>query len=258
MLPLADLQRAIRNTSLGGDPQPLMDVIVRDGFSHSERLNIHRNNTTILLCEALGATFRVVKQLVGEEFFDSAATLYVRAQPPRSPCLFEYGQSFPDFLASLPSAAGLPYLSDVALLEWQWNAAFHARDVKPLSSEDLAAIAPEEYEHLSFEPHPTLRLVSSDFPIKEIWDINQPDADPEASVNLDEGGQSLVVLRAQNRVEMIELSAGGFALIDQLASGAKLLDAFLAAQNTQPQFDPAPTLAILISAGAFQSHALKP
>lgn len=254
---LAELQDAMRDASLGGDAALLAPEIVSDGFAPEQRLNIHRNNTTILLSDALAATYSVVFKLVGEDFFNAVARLFVRAQPPRSPCLFEYGSGFADFLATLPAAQGLPYLADVARLEWIWNEAFHAPDVAPLTSADLVNVAPDAYGDLIFTPHPSLRLLASPFPVKEIWDINQCGADPDAGVNLDEGPQSLAVLRPRQTVEMIELSSGGFVLSEHLAHGATLEQAFAAASDVEPHFDPASTLAILISAGAFHCHTLK-
>lgn len=257
MLPLAELQSAMRDVSLGGDANRLAGTIVSDGFSHAERLNIHRNNTTILLTDALAATFAVVVKLVGEDFFDAVTRLYVRAHPPQTPCLFEYGEDFPDFLASLPAAAELPYLADVARLAWCWNEAFHAADDEVLTSVDLAGVSPDDYGDLRFSPHPSLRLVSSAYPIKEIWDLNQCGADLNTNVDLDEGGQAILILRPKSTVTMIELSIGGFALTNQLIAGHRLEDAFAIAQRAEPGFDPATTLAVLISAGAFRAYALK-
>jgi len=254
---LFELQNALRDVSLGGDASALASTIIGDDFAPEQRLNVHRNNTTILLSEALGATYSVVKKLVGDEFFDAVAGLFVRAQPPRSPCLFEYGEGFGDFLATLPATTDLAYLPDVAHLEWIWNAAFHAADVKPLTSADLAPVAPDAYGDLIFSPHPSLHLIHSPFPIKEIWDVNQCCTDPDATVNLDEGPQSLTVLRPKANVEMIELSPEGFVFANQLSEGATLAEAFAATQNTVPDFDPAPTLAVLISVGAFQSYTLR-
>jgi len=254
---LAELQNAMRDVSLGGDAAVLAPAIIGDGFAAEQRLNIHRNNTTILLSDALAATYSVVYKLVGEDFFNAVARLFVRAQPPRSPCLFEYGMGFADFLATLPAAQGLPYLADIARLEWCWNEAFHALDVAPLTSVDLADVAPQSYGDLVFTPNPSLRLLASPFPIKEIWDVNQCGANPDASVNLDEGPQSLAVLRPRGSVEMIELSPGGFIFTEQLARGASLEQAFVTASNAEAQFDPSSTLTVLITAGAFHTFALK-
>jgi hypothetical protein len=67
---------------------------------------------------ALRLTHATVDALVGEDYFDQVARHYVLEQPPRHASLDGYGETFARFLASLPSAQGLPYLSDVARLDW--------------------------------------------------------------------------------------------------------------------------------------------
>jgi len=44
----------------------------------------------------------------------------------RAAALAEYGDGFADFLAGFAPAQSLPYLADVARLEWAINAAYHA------------------------------------------------------------------------------------------------------------------------------------
>lgn len=258
---LAELQSAMRDTALGGDPAPLADVIVADGFRPEQRLSIHRNNTTILLTEALAATYPVIFKLVGDDFFAAVAKLYIRAHPPQSPCLFEYGATFANFLRDLPQAAELPYLGDVANLEWMWNEAFHAANAKPLTSADLVAVAPDDYDDLVLTPHPALRLVQSRYPIQDIWAANQCGVDSDGSettIDLNEGGQNLAILRPAATVSVSELSPGGLTLAAQLAQGVRLLDAVIAAQHVEAAFEPSTPLAILISAGAFCAFGFYP
>lgn len=257
MLPLADLQSAMRDAALGGDMDRLSGVIVEDGFSHTERLSIHRGNTTILLTEALAATFKVVHKLVGEDFFEAVARLYIRAHPPRNPCLFEYGHDFPAYLAGLPQLDGFPYMADVARLEWAWNEAFHAAEAPVLSAANLAAVDPDDYAQLTFTPHPALHLIASPYPIKEIWAVNQCGANDDAIVDLDEGAQALAVVRPKAHVEFLELSEPGLALTEYLIAGERLGNAVERVQIAVPNFDPAPTLAGLIGSGAFSNHILQ-
>lgn len=256
MLPLAELQSRMRDVALGGSTLALDGVIVPDGFSVEQRLNIHRNNTTILLCEALAATFKVCHKLVGEEFFEAVAKVYIRTHPPQAPCLFEYGADFADFLETLAQIESVPYLPDVARLEWLWNAAFHAADGPALDAQALAGVAPEAYGELTFSAHPSLRLIASPYPIREIWAINQDGAPEDAGVDLDEGGQYLAVVRLAAKVEMHELSPAGFVLAQHLSEGARLQDAFEVAGEIEPGFDPAAALTVLLSAGAFQTYSL--
>ena len=67
---------------------------------------------------ALGATFVVVRELTGAPFFAAAVDAFARTHPSRGGDLNVYGDVFPDFLATYPPAQGLPYLADVARLEW--------------------------------------------------------------------------------------------------------------------------------------------
>jgi len=258
MLPLSELQRRFRDVSLGGDAGLLSGVILGDGLSAEARLNIHRNNTTILLGDALAATFKVCHKLVGDDFFAAVARLYVRTHPPQNPCLYTYGEDFADFLGALPQIESVAYLPDVARLEWLWNEAFHAADVPTLNATALVDVPPESYADLTFTPHPALRLVASPYPIKEIWAINQDTAPCDATVDLDEGGQSLAIVRPASQVEMLELSPAGFVLATHLADGARLETAFAAAIEIDADFDPTATLTILLSAGAFENHQFKP
>ena len=52
--------------------------------------------------------FPVVKRLVGEEFFRAMAQVFVTEEPPRSPVLFRYGSTFPDFIAGFPARRWCP------------------------------------------------------------------------------------------------------------------------------------------------------
>src|SRR6476659_4401482 len=63
-----------------------------------KRYNVHRNNVTVSLINALAAIYPAVQRITGVEFFRAMARFHVRATPPESPLLFEYGRQFPDFI----------------------------------------------------------------------------------------------------------------------------------------------------------------
>jgi hypothetical protein len=43
----------------------------------------------------------------------------VRIEPPLSPILLKYGGRFPTFIETFRPTSSLPYLADVARLEWR-------------------------------------------------------------------------------------------------------------------------------------------
>ena len=72
-------------------------TIVRPGAQRSRRSasRVYRNNVFASLTSCLAARFPVVARLVGEEFFNAMARVFVERYPPASPALFEYGDEFP-------------------------------------------------------------------------------------------------------------------------------------------------------------------
>jgi Putative DNA-binding domain len=147
---LRDLQRGIRIAVLSGDAGAIRDAILSDGLSADARLQIHRNHVRTTLTEALKATFPVVCRLVDERFFAFAADTYIQGHPPSTPCLVEYGESFPGFLEAFPPCRSLPYLGDVARLEWTLNTALHAAEEPPALATALMQVRAADQPHLAF------------------------------------------------------------------------------------------------------------
>ena len=145
---LAELQAAYRGYLISGDSAALAPAIVADSFDGPERLAIYRNNFLISLGEALKANFPVTLQLLGKDFFEQAARRFVLAQPPRRPCLFEYGMGFADYLRDLPELATRPYIVDMARFEFARVAAYNAPVEPAVTPETLVGLSPEQLEAL--------------------------------------------------------------------------------------------------------------
>ena len=76
------------------------NALLQGGEDSSEHIAIYRNTVFSNYRNALGATFVVVKQLVGTPFFDTAVDAYALAVPSTCGDLNVYGGDFPEFLAS--------------------------------------------------------------------------------------------------------------------------------------------------------------
>lgn len=247
MSALLELQHAMRAATLTGDARRAVAAILADGIAAEARLRIHRHHFFTTLTEALAANFPVVCRLVDRRFFDYLASQYVAPNPPREPCLFEYGASFPDFIAGFPACRNLPYLPDVARLEWAINAASNAPDLPALASDMLAEVVPERVGALRFVMHPACRVVSSRYPVDRIWRANQPDAAAEDFVDVFAGGTRLLVQRRDDDVHWRALSAAECLFVRVLAAGQTLEDAIAVAG----EFDFTNFFAELLAGGAF-------
>src|SRR5512139_2634059 len=91
-------QLAFGKALLDPDRPVPADIHVWDGSDPARRFAVYRNNVVSSLVDALAATFPVVQELVGEEFFRAMSAVYVRRSPPGSPVLATYGHSFADFV----------------------------------------------------------------------------------------------------------------------------------------------------------------
>lgn len=234
---------------LGEPDEVLLGLIAGDGLAPAARLQIYRHHVLVTLTDALAATFPVVSRLVDSRFFGYAADQYIRKHPPAAPCLFEYGESFADFLATFPASGHLQYLADVARLEWAIHRALHADDAGILDPARLAELAPAQVGQIGLALHPSVSLLASRFPVDRIWRANQSDADPDASVSLDAGGVRLEVRRVEEDVVFRALDAGSHALRAALAGGAPLQRALEAARRADPAADPTLILQQLLSDG---------
>lgn len=214
----------------------------------SRRFDVYRNNMVVSLIEALEATFPVVQRLVGTDFFKAAAKTYIRQAPPRSPVLLLYGETFGDFLDGFEPAAGVPYLGDVARLEWARLNAYHAADAEPLTIERLAAVPQAQLAETRFTLHPSLRLISSRFPVASLWAATSG-ADPEAEIDM-KRGEDAAVLRPMLAVDLRVLPPGGQAFMAALGDGCTLGEAADRAAQAVEAFDLACHLQGLFQLGA--------
>jgi hypothetical protein len=243
MQPLPELQacfgRALREP---GAPLP---PIRAKGLDAARRLQIYRHNHEIALSSALRAVFPVTERLVGEEFFGAMAAAYAQENPSHGGNIQDYGGSFPVFLTTYSPAASLPYLGDVAALEWRRLQTALARPHTPMDLKALAAVPAEDLPDLYFHHQPAARAFESRFPILSIWQFCQ-EAEPQGELDLGLGAQCVLFSRPALDVEMRLLSTGEYAFLQRLCRGASFETACRAALEAEPGFDVQERFAALV------------
>ena len=246
---LSTLQREFAAALFVPDARPPI-VILDRAPGRAARFAVYRNNTLTNLTAALLDVHTVVARLVGQEFFDHVAGHYAHAYPSLSGDVHDYGGHFAEYLEAYPAAAGLPWLADVARLEWAWHEAFHAAAPGSFDWSALSAVDPDAQGRLWFMPNPTLRLVQSPYPILHIWEVNQPDRSGDESVDLNEGSDRLVLVRGANHVIAIErVDAATYALLEACRLGRSIGEAVAAALAVDPTAESGAMLRNLIAAG---------
>lgn len=254
MLTLLETQRAFRDAVLGRgdiaeDGHVIAEMISENGIPAPERLQIYRNNTFILLTDALSETFRVTHKLVGCDFFEAMAKVFIGENPPHSPSLIGYGATFADFIDDFEPAESLPYLGDVARLERAWSEAYHAADAQALDPQTLSLVPPERMGDITFRLHPSARFLTSPFPLVAIWEANQDGTEDDRVVSLDEGPTQILIVRPTMDVEMRSLSPAAFAFFRSLDNGLTVSQSLEQAGAIDTAFNLEVILGLAISDG---------
>lgn len=218
-------------------PEGLRDP---EGRPAGKRFDVYRNNVAASLTEALIAGFPTVHALVGDEFFRAMAGVALRAHPPRSQLMMQYGIDFPEFIEGFAPTGSLPYLADVARLDLAMRQSYHAADAAPLPAEALS-IPPERLMGARLTLAPAARLLRSPYPIHAIYMANHAGG-PAPSP----GGQDVLILRAEFDPAPHLLGPGDAEFIESLAKGAAFSDALEAAGDG---FDLAALLGVLLAGG---------
>ncbi|HEV7251729.1 MAG TPA: DNA-binding domain-containing protein [Mesorhizobium sp.] len=228
-------------------------VTTARGMPDASRFAVYRNNVYVGLVNALAKRFPITERLVGEEFFRGMARVFAQQIKPVSPLLFEYGDNFPEFIASFAPAASLPYLADIARLEAVWQRAYHAADTKPLGLNDVAAISPEALLRSRVQPHPAVGLVQSAYPIGSIWLAHQNSAvEPVRST----GSETVLVVRPVLDVHLHVLPPADVDFALELLAGQSLGEAAERSLTASEKFDFGRALVGLVSLGALQTIIL--
>lgn len=241
-------QTAFGQALMACQPVSPADLTRRAGEPTTKRFSVYRNTMRSTLVDSLAATYPVNQRLVGEAFFRAMALAYVEAHPPRSRIMLDYGDQFAAFIDAFPPARSVPYLGDVARLEWARTRAYHAADATPVGAEAFASVPARRWGRVAMAPHPSVRIVRSVFPILAIWRANS-EGETGGSIDMNKGGDDVLVTRPVLDVRLRKLPPGGAAFITALENGQTVLEAADIAISESASFDLPRNIGGLIEAG---------
>lgn len=233
---LREMQLRFQSALLHGDADAR--AAIRAGRLTAERrIDIYRHNVFSTLRGALADLYPITKRIVGEGFFNHLADEFIRATPSPAGDLNQFGREWADYLAAHSEVAELPYLPDVARLEWHWHEAFHAADAGAFDVAGLANVPPEQHGMLKFQLNPAAALIESRFPLFEIWRVNQPDYEGDMLIDWDVGVNHLVVSREGVECTLRNVAPAIHTFLHSLANDASLESAADAAFAVDTDFD---------------------
>lgn len=246
---LAELQMQFAD-SLQKDKLDTLNSFIakREPLSADAQLDLYRNNSVGVLSDNLKHVYPTVLSIVGEAFFNTLVRHYIPLNPSRSGDLRHYGENFADFVSHYPAAESMPYLPDVAQLDWRWHQVYHAADDATYDMNKLAQVKPEEYGRLFFVLAQASALVQSDYPLLDIWQVSQTENSHEARVDLDSAEHNVLMLRTKGEIHLHLISDAEVVFIESLAEAYAFADAFEKA-SAEGEFDIQASLQKLIQFG---------
>ncbi|UCE88231.1 MAG: putative DNA-binding domain-containing protein [Pseudomonadota bacterium] len=235
---------------------PILGAIDDARRPAEDQLRIYRESILGGLVDALGEIYPVCRGLVGERFFDAMARRHVEAHRSLSPDLTDYGEDFAGFVAGFAPAQSLPYLADVAHLEWRWHRVFNSPDVAPFDLSRLARLEEAQHTAIVWRLAPEAGLLQSQFPVDRIWQANQPQQHEVPLVNLEEGAVQLFVWRQGLTMRIERVSDTERLFLQVVADALPFGELCEGMASAVPGVDPGALLVRAIEAGQIVSFDL--
>ncbi|TDR80394.1 DNA-binding domain-containing protein [Paludibacterium purpuratum] len=248
MYSLRELQTAFADAVFQHDEGPLLACCAGDPARAAQALQVYREGVLTSLTGALTLGFPLVGRIVGDDFLRAVARRYALTRPSRSGDLNRYGGDFADFLADFAPLAELPYLADVARLEWAIQQVGAAADAAAPDLSRLAATAADDWGELCFELIPAHAVLVSVWPLYDIWRVNQPTHHGSCQVDFSLAQSVLVSRRPDAGVVVTALETAEAAFVRALDAGCSLYQALSVVPDTA-SFDLQSSLSRLIGLG---------
>lgn len=210
-------------------------------YPEARGVEVYRNNYRGNLHDTLANAYPVIRQLVGNDFFRMLAKRFIERHPSRSGNLHRYGSEMA-FLSRFENTRHLAYLPDMARLEWAYHSAYFSENVPPFDLSRLATVAAESYPDLRWRLHPSCTLLDSAYPIAAIWQAHQDGSPADFHIDLNSGGDTLLVYRNALQVEIFSIAPASHHWLLQLQQGITMGAATDTTSSAYPDFDLATTL----------------
>jgi len=192
--------------------------------TRKKETRVYQDSITGSRQKTMQSIYPVVAKLVGDDFFIAMIQPYIEKTRSFSPDLTEYGETFREFIADFKPADSLPYLADIAQLEWALHRLFHAKDSSTLDLKKLTARFNENGEDLIFLLGDRSTLISSSYPLREIWENNQKNASDQKKIILSDEKNIFYffVWRKKLELKIEELTRDEWGILTLIQSGLTL------------------------------------
>lgn len=167
-------------------------------FPAKQLLQVYQNNYISSLRSALKSTYSAVFRLVGEDFFNYMVNYYAKDNSPKTGNIQDYGHNFYQFIKTFKPCQSLPYLADIALLEYDYECCYYGQNVLF----DIAENYPNFNQKKLSSSLDNIHILKSAYPIIAIWQLNE-DSPP---LDLQQTGDNVLLYKHNQKIKVLKLS----------------------------------------------------
>lgn len=199
-------------------------------LSVEEAFDVYANGYKARLTEALGETYESIRKFAGDEIFFEVCADYILKNPSTTYNLSDYGQTFPEYLKTLPAQKDYPFLYDLAVLDRNRNYLFHQRQELGI---DGVAVQSKLKEDSAVSFVSSLLFSHSEFDVVRIWKELQAEEFRVENLNDYRRSFSVLTFKDEDKIKMQTLSSKTFEALHSLNQGHGIDKALLGLEPEQ-------------------------
>lgn len=190
-----------------------------------QRLGIYQHGVHAVLTAHLQAVYPVCQQLLGEAFFVQTCEQFLTQQPPTTAFLADYGGELAVFLAQQSALLSLPWVAEVARVEWARHCAWHSAQQMCMDFSQFAQLDAQQQARARFYLPESAQLLQSEFATHAVWLAHQtndyPDKVPLEAIQIQQPTH-LLVWRIRRSLHQVPLSMQQWQFLHDVQQGLTL------------------------------------
>jgi hypothetical protein len=143
-------------------------LVTGGALEPADRVGIYAEMYWLRMRDSLRADYPYVHQVLGDEDFDVLVARHVRQRPSTHHSLSRLGVDFAETVREAELEA-VPWLADLAALEWARAESFVAVDAPVLERSSLATLKAETFTRSRLVVSPSLRLLHPSWDVIPVW-----------------------------------------------------------------------------------------
>lgn len=175
--------QAGRSTEPAMAPETAVQAgVANSPYAKSDRgLKAYQSNGRMLAERVLAAAYPVVTAIISAPSMGQLARALWQAHPPERGDLAHWGHALPGFIAASPQLAALPWLADVARVEWALHQAESAADAWP-DPATFSRLVEQDPAELTLSLAPGLQLVATSWCVVPVLQAHRHATDPAQAI----------------------------------------------------------------------------